>query len=71
MSYSVKETRRRLPLYYLALLPVAALILLYPQRALLTDLRGWYLAPLWILLVLCATALFVVEWFTYHKRITV
>lgn len=27
--------------------------------------------PLWLVLAACASALFVLEWFTYHKRITV
>ncbi len=49
MSYSIEATRRRLPWWYLAV-PFAAIVTwLLPYRWLLTDLRAWYLLPLWIL----------------------
>ena len=48
MSYSVKSTRRLLPLYYLALPLTAVLLWLLPFRWLLFDLRLWFLLPLWI-----------------------
>ena len=50
MSYDPQATRRRLWLYYLALPGAAALAWLVPQWSLLTDLRLWYLLPLWVVL---------------------
>ncbi|MFH2007488.1 MAG: CPBP family intramembrane glutamic endopeptidase [bacterium] len=50
MSYSKDETRRRLPLYYLAALVAGGLIFLLPRPGLLTDLSLWPALPAWIVL---------------------
>jgi membrane protease YdiL (CAAX protease family) len=50
MSHSIAQTRRRLPLYYLALPAAAGLTLLWPRWPLITDLSRWYLLPLWVAL---------------------
>ena len=49
MSYSIKKTRRRLRLYYLAFPFTCTVVwLLPPFRGLVTDLTYWYLLPLWV-----------------------
>jgi membrane protease YdiL (CAAX protease family) len=64
MSFSVEDTRRRLPLLYLAALPAAAIIWLLPYKQLLTDLRLWYLFPLWVVLahLCCGFSYLVTSW---------
>jgi len=48
VSYSLEATRRRLPFWYLAVPAAALCTWLLPYPWLLTDLRYWFLFPVWI-----------------------
>lgn len=69
MSFSVKDTRRRLPLYYLSIPLAAAIVWIRPQYELLTDdLHLLFLLPAWIALAhLLVGWSYVVTAFSWRK----